>query len=438
MTTINEQVQAILERANTVKTSAEALKTQLETQWSNSIAYATTHWFDTGYYESNTEFQEDQELSGNNITQWELRPDHRDQYDLWYDNHLFMDTLGTTTITSKTGIIIQAGYDSSQKKEKAPPYSGEQKNFIIDVANNLVIDVVNDFQMSSSNATIDCTLLDVNANVDISGTLTVGGNTTISDRLTVTNRTTLNDGLTVTGDSILLPGSGSGTTEGEFIFDSVSNEVQVYSGGQWNRVWPAYVEFSSNGSVTTVSGARGPIGYTGSAGTNGTNGADGAQGPIGYTGSAGDPVGYTGSRGGTGFTGSAGPAGGYTGSRGVTGYTGSSSRVNVSSTEPSSPQEGDMWFDSDDGLFSVYYNDGDSSQWVVAAGKQGVRGYTGSAAADITVDSNRYDLTAAKPLRLPRMTTTERNAITAVAGDIIWNTTDSQIQYHNGSTWTAL
>ena len=52
--------------------------------------------------------------------------------------------------------------------------------------------------------------------------------------------------------------------------------------------------------------------------------------------------------------------------------------VSVTSAAPSSPSQGDLWFDSDDGLFSVYYNDGTSSQWVVAAGQQGIQGYTGS------------------------------------------------------------
>ena len=42
--------------------------------------------------------------------------------------------------------------------------------------------------------------------------------------------------------------------------------------------------------------------------------------------------------------------------------------VTVSDTAPSSPSEGDLWWDSGDGKLFVYYNDGSSSQWVDAAG----------------------------------------------------------------------
>jgi hypothetical protein len=39
-------------------------------------------------------------------------------------------------------------------------------------------------------------------------------------------------------------------------------------------------------------------------------------------------------------------------------------RFIVSSTQPSSPQNGDAWFDTNEGTTYVYYNDGDSAQWV--------------------------------------------------------------------------
>ena len=38
-------------------------------------------------------------------------------------------------------------------------------------------------------------------------------------------------------------------------------------------------------------------------------------------------------------------------------------------------------------------------------------------------------------LGLKSYTTTQRNALTSVAGDIIYNTTDSKVQVHNGSAW---
>ena len=38
-------------------------------------------------------------------------------------------------------------------------------------------------------------------------------------------------------------------------------------------------------------------------------------------------------------------------------------------------------------------------------------------------------------LNLKSYTTTQRDALTSVAGDIIYNTTDSKVQVHNGSSW---
>lgn len=38
--------------------------------------------------------------------------------------------------------------------------------------------------------------------------------------------------------------------------------------------------------------------------------------------------------------------------------------MHVSSSAPSSPNAGDMWYDTDDGTTSLYYDDGSSQQWV--------------------------------------------------------------------------
>ena len=45
--------------------------------------------------------------------------------------------------------------------------------------------------------------------------------------------------------------------------------------------------------------------------------------------------------------------------------------LTYSSGPPSSPDNGDMWFDSDNGVLAVYINDGDSSQWVEIIGDKG-------------------------------------------------------------------
>lgn len=42
------------------------------------------------------------------------------------------------------------------------------------------------------------------------------------------------------------------------------------------------------------------------------------------------------------------------------------------------------------------------------------------------------------PLNLKSYTTTERNALTSAAGDVIYNTTDSKVQFYNGSSWSDL
>ena len=42
------------------------------------------------------------------------------------------------------------------------------------------------------------------------------------------------------------------------------------------------------------------------------------------------------------------------------------------------------------------------------------------------------------PLNLKSYTTTERNALTSAAGDMIYNTTDSKVQFYNGSSWNDL
>ena len=41
-------------------------------------------------------------------------------------------------------------------------------------------------------------------------------------------------------------------------------------------------------------------------------------------------------------------------------------------------------------------------------------------------------------LNLKSYTTTARNALTSAAGDMIYNTTDSKVQFYNGSAWNDL
>ena len=41
-------------------------------------------------------------------------------------------------------------------------------------------------------------------------------------------------------------------------------------------------------------------------------------------------------------------------------------------------------------------------------------------------------------LNLKSYTTTQRNALTSAAGDVIYNSTDSKAQFYNGSSWSDL
>ena len=41
-------------------------------------------------------------------------------------------------------------------------------------------------------------------------------------------------------------------------------------------------------------------------------------------------------------------------------------------------------------------------------------------------------------LNLKSYTTSARNSLTSAAGDMIYNTTDSKVQFYNGSSWNDL
>jgi hypothetical protein len=58
--------------------------------------------------------------------------------------------------------------------------------------------------------------------------------------------------------------------------------------------------------------------------------------------------------------------------------------VTASDTAPSSPSAGDLWYRSDTSALYVYYNDGDSSQWVGISGPAGATGAAGAAGAAAT------------------------------------------------------
>ena len=65
---------------------------------------------------------------------------------------------------------------------------------------------------------------------------------------------------------------------------------------------------------------------------------------------------------------------------------GSATSVTVSDTAPTSPSSGDLWYKSDEGQLKIYYNDGNSSQWVDTGGNSGTGG--GGTPGGATVTTN--------------------------------------------------
>ena len=155
-------------------------------------------------------------------------------------------------------------------------------------------------------------------------------------------------------------------------------DVATYNGQTWYRI-------NSNGgnvgdtpaegtfwTLIAAEGAIGPTGATGSQGEIGATGATGADstvpgptGPIGATGPQGD-LGLTGPQGDLGPTGPQGDLGptGPQGETGPTGPTGPDGKYLESATAPSTPEPGDIWFNTTTGSTYIYYD----SYWVGVGG----------------------------------------------------------------------
>ena len=217
------------------------------------------------------------------------------------------------------------------------------------------------------------------------------------------------------------------------------NDTHIENGIKWQWDGSSWVRIVSAGNqgFQGVQGAAGSPG--GAQGTGGAQGVQGATGPQGVQGAAGSPGGAQGTAGAQGVQGATGPQGvqgtagsqgnqgvqgaagagsqgvqgatgaqgvqGATGTQGVQGATGAGSQGNqgvqgatnnltISTSPPGSPSAGDMWWDSDDAILAVYYDDGSgspSAQWVEIAagpngnqGAQGVQGTAGSVATNYT------------------------------------------------------
>lgn len=74
--------------------------------------------------------------------------------------------------------------------------------------------------------------------------------------------------------------------------------------------------------------------------------------------------------------------------------------VTASSTRPSTPTLGDLWLSTEDGSLSVYFNDGDTSQWVTVSGPRGPAGADGTNGTDGVDGADGTSITAGKTIAL--------------------------------------
>jgi hypothetical protein len=152
---------------------------------------------------------------------------------------------------------------------------------------------------------------------------------------------------------------------------------------------------------TGLTGAQGPKGDTGEAGPAGAAGADGedgryivsttapsgaVEGDVWFDSTIGRTFIYYDSFWVEANPNQIGPEGpvGPIGADGADGADGAPGKFITSDTPPASPTSGDSWFDSTRGKTYVYYNDGDSSQWVqIGSAQTGASGVV-SVTAPIT------------------------------------------------------
>lgn len=180
---------------------------------------------------------------------------------------------------------------------------------------------------------------------------------------------------------------------GDIWFDSTTGK---------SFIWYTDTDSAQWVEVGGVAGPQGPIGPQGPQGETGEIGPvgpantlsigtveDGGTASATITGTAPNqtlnlvlpagPQGIQGEPGEPGAQGEVGPQGetGPQGEPGPTGPQGEPGKFIVSETKPSSPAEGDVWFNEVEGASYIYYSDGDSSQWVELGGTIGARGFVG-------------------------------------------------------------
>lgn len=133
--------------------------------------------------------------------------------------------------------------------------------------------------------------------------------------------------------------------------------------------------------------------------------------------------------------------------------SGGGASVTVSDTPPSAPDVGNLWFESDTGLTFIYYDDGNTSQWVEVGGAPGIKSTAADAAPSDAIQGdlwyktdtgNTYiyydDGTSAQWVEIGA---TGNNGVTVgtsgpaspTVGELWYNTTLAVMYVWDGSSW---
>lgn len=217
----------------------------------------------------------------------------------------------------------------------------------------------------------------------------------------------------------------SGTSINTSLGDSFDTLPGVDDNGSTNLILDAQQQNIVGGGGTGPTGVAGPTGPAGPGGPAGPLGPQGSTGPVG-----------------TGATGPTGPAGGGGGTTGPTG---------TGATGPTGPAGGGS-FDGTQAISITNATPATSTTTgaLVVTGGVAVGGnlyvagnvVTTSAGTPEIVSSNDLLLTASNrvsvttsPFRVASLTTTQRNALAASNGDLIYNTTANRFQGYQNGAW---
>lgn len=248
----------------------------------------------------------------------------------------------------------------------------------------------------------------------------------------------------------ILSGNGSNISNVPVAnINGLGNVALINRDGNSSNVLYGNGAFASALTVAGATGATGPTGATGLTGPTGATGlgATGLTGPTGATGIIG-PTGATGLTGPTGATG-IGATGltGPTGATGLTGPTGATGPVAGSNTQVIFNDGGVAGANA-----NFVYNKATSNLTVtgniIVANAVTANNFvaTGTGTPTLSSDSNILlqanttgvvNVTQSR-FRLASLTTAQRDALTAVNGDLIYNSTLNKFQGYENGAWANL